>query len=165
MSNGAQLKLIFTGLLLIALICLAFWGTVRISAIHKEIKSVKGEVAQLKNKEISLKEKDLEFKKYKVDFEAISAQFVDSRDPRNFLKFINDEEANNGVDIRHSVASPPAGPLVLAMSCIGPWQNCLHFLYHLENAPWLIEVSDLSAQHNSSNDQASLNFKLAVMTK
>ncbi|MFA5166434.1 MAG: hypothetical protein WC449_04030 [Candidatus Paceibacterota bacterium] len=165
MSKGAPLKLIFSGLLLFALIGLAFWGIVKVSAIHKEIKSVKGEVAQLKNKEISLKEKDLELKKYKTDFATIGNQFVDSRDPRNFLKFINDEEVNNSVDVRHSVASPPTGPLVLAMSCIGPWQNCLHFVYHLENAPWLIEVSDLSAQYNASNDQMSLNFKLAVMTK
>lgn len=158
------IKLVLITVILASAVTILVLGILNVRNLENKIRVAKGEMMQLKGKEFSLKAKAVEVVKYEEFMAKIDQQFVDSRDPRNFLKFIHDEEEKNSIKARIDIGSQKVSPLVLLVSCDGVSSGCLNFLDKIESGPWMVEASDIFVQQGAS-DQIHMTFKLTALVK
>ncbi|MGB2762354.1 MAG: type 4a pilus biogenesis protein PilO [Minisyncoccales bacterium] len=135
-----------------------------------------------KNSFAELQERETNFKKlknlwrlYEQDLKKIDALFINSSDPVEFtafMEFLENNAGNCGLSIEIlSLPTKKAEPDSwnfnnYQLSLKGSFSNVLKFLEKIENAPYLIEVSNLNIKKDSTdlnkNTQTNLTIKAYI---
>ncbi|MCK4520773.1 hypothetical protein KAT95_02820 [Candidatus Parcubacteria bacterium] len=136
----------------------------------------KNSFAELQEREANFKKLKFFYQTYKQDLKRIDALFINSSDPVEFTAFMEFLE-NNAKDcgLPIEILNLPVKKAELdawnfnnsQLSLEGSFSNILKFLEKLENAPYLIEISNLNIKKDSAdlNKNAQANLTIKAYTK
>ena len=120
----------------------------------------KNSFAELQEREANFKKLKNFYQTYEQDLKRIDALFINSSDPVEFtafMEFLENDAKDCGLSIE--ILSLPVKKAEsdawnfnnYQLSLEGSFSNVLKFLEKLENAPYLIEISNLNTKKDSAN--------------
>ncbi len=143
--------------------------------------SQKKELALLENKTKGLQEFEKEYKINAEGLDKIDKLFINFENPVDFINFLNylrNTAADSGVSINIFPPSPkkeasgsPWPSITFQVSGSGRFLNLMRFLEKIENSPYLIEISGLSAkitkgdEKKISQDEINATLSLTVFAQ
>ncbi|MBI3337086.1 MAG: type 4a pilus biogenesis protein PilO [Candidatus Staskawiczbacteria bacterium] len=145
----------------------------------RDVKNISKEIFLSKSKVISLNEQNMElnnFKKkynnYSYNLEKVDQLFVDSKDPVNFIEFLektaNDSGIGTDVKLDISLSKEGFNNLPVAISSIygtGQFLNILKFSEKLDASPYLMRIKDLTIKKSPQEPTVDFNFLVEAVTK
>lgn len=175
MKNQNKIYIIITIFALIVLVLIVFV----IYPTLEDIKNSSREILLDKSKVISINEQNKElddFKKkynnHNYNLEKINQLFVDSKDPVDFIKFLEKTANDSGIgtDIKLDISLSEKGfnNLPVAISNIfttGNFLNILKFSEKLDTSPYLMRINNLTIKKSSQESMVDANFLVEAITK
>ena len=105
---------------------------------------------------------------YAPNLEKIEQLFIDSKDPVDFIKFLEKTASNSGITSKISLLPSPEKDnqnfISFQFFSNGDFSKILEFSEKLETGPYLIEIKNLVIK-NSTNQNVDANFLIKVFTK
>ena len=132
---------------------------------------VQAAVLSQENKDVEIFKKN--YDAYKPNLDKFDQLFVDSKDPVDFIKFLEQQASEAGVTSDISLLSPSTGNnlsfIELQFSATGNYFNVLNFSNKIENGPYMLEVEKLIIGKSLNEKSVSKNvdavFSIKVFTK
>lgn len=147
--------------------------------VLRDIKNSSDEILSNRIKSISINSQNnqlSDFKKkydtYKYNLEKINKLFVDSKDPINFIKFLEKSANDAGVDMdtKLDVLLPTEElnnlPIVVSsISVTGEFLNVLSFFEKLDTSPYLIKIKKVTIKKSSQKLMVDSNLIIEAAAK
>ena len=170
--------------LLVALSLVIFFIYPIFNGIRKnsqELLAAKGELTLLNNQIKELEDFGKNYNNYKPNLEKIDKLFVDSKNPIDFIQFLEKTASDFGVGIKISLQITPKqkigsgswSDIVFQISSVGAFQNLLKFFEKIETNPNLTEIQNLvinrpketGAENKKSAGDINASFSMKVFTQ
>ena len=167
--------------LLVALSLVIFFIYPIFNGIRKnsqELFAAKGELTLLNNQIKESEDFGKNYNNYKPNLEKIDKLFVDSKNPIDFIQFLERAASDFGVGIKISLQITPKqkigsgswSDIVFQISSVGTFQNFLKFFGKIETNPNLTEIQNLvinrlketSAENKKSTGDINASFSMKV---
>lgn len=175
MKNRNKIYIIIITFSFVALALIVFI----ISPVLRDIKNGSNEILLDKSKVISIDEqkKQLDdFKKkynnYSHNLEKINQLFVDSKDPVDFIKFLEKSANDSGIntDVKLNVSLSAEGfdnlPVVISsISATGKFLDILKFSEKLDTSPYLMRIKNATIKKSLKGPTVDANFLVEAITK
>jgi len=157
------------------LVLLPFFSTIKKNA--NDLINSKKETASLVLEIENLSALAEQYQENEPDFSKIDLLFADPEVPINFIRFLEQLSSDSKVSAKISLGSGTGGSgsqeqpwpsLYFQLSTESSFLDLSRFLDKLENAPYLIEIQNLSLSKPEGKDNAqnvSANFLIKVFTK
>jgi len=95
------------------------------------------------------------FQVYKTDLERIEQMFIDSGNPVNFIKFLENTSGDHQIISQINLSSSASQDFMsFQVSLTGNFYEVLNFIKKIETGPYLVEIQNLTIK-NSANDSDS----------
>jgi hypothetical protein len=168
-KNKIYITPLFFALISVLLILFIIWPT------YSDIKIGSNQIIVQKGQEIFIEDQnnDLQnfkknYKSYQPNLEKIDNLFVDSKDPVEFIKFLettlNGSVDNSSISLSQQTTTTsasktktktkPASFISFKISCAGSFKSILNLIEKLENGPYLIEAQNLSIKQIVENNSS-----------
>lgn len=170
-------KKIYLFLIIFAFIFLSFLILI-IPYFLKEIKrnsqdliSFKNEFASLKEEEKNIKDLEIIYQNYQENLTRIDKMLVNSKEPIEFIDFLEKDAQNFNQKIKISLMSKteikedPWPTLNFQIQISGSFTDFLKFLERLENSPYLIEIENLNIKESGEGELAGTSIEASFLTK
>ena len=149
------LLIIFTTISLILILFLIYPTLTYINNGSQEILSYKKEsiLIDLENKELDNFKK--KYKEYELNFKKIDQLFVDSKNPVEFVKFLENTAYHSSLKPNvNLLQSSKSGVIVFSINVKGDFSSILTFSKKLETGPYLITIQSLSIKKSEAEVEA-----------
>ena len=170
----ASKKKIYTTLIIFVLIAIALvvfsvWPLLtEIKMNSEELLLGKNNIATLGVQANEIENFEKNYENYKPNLEKMEQLFIDSKDPVDFIKFLektaSDSEITSEISLLPSSQKENQTFITFQFFSNGDFSKMLEFSEKLEAGPYLIEIKNLTIK-NSTEQKVDANFLLKVFTK
>lgn len=97
------------------------------------------------------------YESYKSNLDKIDQLFIDSNNPVDFIKFLEDSAATSQITSQITLTSSTIkNPTFITLQFIskGSFSGLLNFIKKIEAGPYLIEIENLSIRNSNEKDKA-----------
>lgn len=156
-------------LIAIALVIFSVWPLLIEIKIHsKELLSEKNDIATLGTQTNEIENFEKNYEVYKPNLEKMEQLFIDSKDPVDFIKFLekiaSDSEITSEISLLPSPQEKNQTFITFQFFSNGDFSKILEFSEKLETGPYLIEIKNLTIK-NSFSEKVDANFLIKAFTK
>ena len=147
---------------LVVLSAFLFNGIVKKS---KDLASGRNSAALLEQESNDIENFKKNYSDYKSNLERIDQLFIDSHNPVNFIKFLEETSASYGLDMNVAVPSFSQGSSVqgnFQISLSGDFYKIAEFIQAIENGPYLVQVKNLNIAKSQGPDKKQLVGQIAA---
>lgn len=171
MAIKNKIYIILITLVLTAVVLVVFfvWPLLReIKMSSEELLLKKNSIAILRVKASEIENFEKNYFLYEPNLEKIEQLFIDSKDPVDFIEFLERTASNSGITSKISLLPLPAGEnqnfISFQFFSTGDFSKILEFSEKLEAGPYLIEIKNLVIK-NSTNQNVDATFLIKAFTK
>ena len=138
----------------------------------EEILLKKSEIISINDQNRELDSFSKKYNSYNDNFEKVNKLFVNSKDPINFIKFLEKTANDSGIstDIKLDISLSDKGfndwPVAISnISATGEFLNILKFSEKLDTSPYLMKIKSLTIERSPQESTVDANFLVEAITK
>lgn len=175
MKNQNKIYIIIIIVISIILVLIVFL----IYPVLRDIKNISEEILLYRNKVISIGDQNREFDNFKKRYdnygsnlEKVAQLFVNSKDPVNFIKFLEKTAYDSGIstDIKLDISLLNKGfnnwPVAISNIFVtGEFLNILKFSEKLDTSLYLMRIKNVTIKRSQQGSTVDTVFLVEAMTK
>jgi hypothetical protein len=138
----------------------------KIRTTSEEIISEKNSIATLRIQEDEIENFRKNYPSYRPNLEKMEQLFIDTEDPIDFIKFLEETASDCGVTSEISLlpsSEENKNSVTFQFFSNGDFSKILKFSEKLENGPYLVKINNLTI--NNSSEKVNANFSIEAFSK